>query len=200
MSRHACFFTPISNLRFGGSSSVWGGGSKNHLIFQIHSLAHIHSCHHKNTWGTIELVNALSRRLLEASRDPQSQFFLLRQRIDIAVQKGNALSVRGTSPDAVAAGGAFFADECGLCFWGTWGLQFYLYRLNFRCQWLIINLILSCLFYVRLFLMLLPHPAIKHLTYFTLFPIASTTFQACSSRHKCFSFCSSVFFIRTIYT
>jgi len=56
--------------------------------------------------GAIELINALSGRLQEASRDQRSQFFL-RQRIDIAVKRGNALSVQGNFP-AADAGGVFF--------------------------------------------------------------------------------------------
>jgi len=44
-------------------------------------------------WGPryIELVDALASRLLEASQDPRSQF-ILRQRIDIVVQRGNAVN------------------------------------------------------------------------------------------------------------
>jgi len=53
--------------------------------------------------GAIASVKALGHRLQEASRDPQSEFFL-RQRIDIAVLRGNALSVRGTFPAAAFAG------------------------------------------------------------------------------------------------
>jgi len=55
--------------------------------------------------GAIEFVNALCRRLLEASRDSRSEFHL-RQWIDIAVQRGNILSVRGTFPAAAAAEGS----------------------------------------------------------------------------------------------
>jgi len=53
--------------------------------------------------GAMELATALGRRLKESTRDPRSTFFL-RQRIDIAVQRGNGLSVLGTFPAAVAAG------------------------------------------------------------------------------------------------
>jgi len=58
--------------------------------------------------GAIELVNALGRRLLEASRDPVQNF---RQRIDIAVLRGNDLSMRALfQPLPLMGGGVFFAD------------------------------------------------------------------------------------------
>ena len=50
--------------------------------------------------GAAELVTSLGRRLVEFSGDPRSAFFL-KQRIDVAVQRGNVLSVLGTFPSAV---------------------------------------------------------------------------------------------------
>jgi len=43
-------------------------------------------------WEQQELISALGRRLIIDSGDPRSIFFL-RQRIDIAIQRGNALFV-----------------------------------------------------------------------------------------------------------
>jgi len=68
--------------------------------------------------GAIELVNALGHRLLQATRDPRSQFFW-RRRIDIPVQRGNALSVRGTFSAASAAG---VWGPGGYFFWDPWGV------------------------------------------------------------------------------
>ena len=53
--------------------------------------------------GAMELIMALGRRLIESTRDTRSTFFL-RQRIDMAVQRGNAISVLGTFPNAVSGG------------------------------------------------------------------------------------------------
>ena len=50
--------------------------------------------------GATELVTSLGRRLVEYSVDPRSGFFL-KQRIDVAVQRGNVLSALGTFPSAV---------------------------------------------------------------------------------------------------
>jgi hypothetical protein len=50
--------------------------------------------------GASELLTALGRRLAEVTGEPRSAFFL-RQRIDIAVQRGNALAVGGTFPASV---------------------------------------------------------------------------------------------------
>ena len=52
--------------------------------------------------GASEIIGSLGRRLVESSMDPRSGFFL-RQRIDFAIQRGNALSVRGTFSSAESA-------------------------------------------------------------------------------------------------
>jgi len=49
--------------------------------------------------GTDTLLKALERRLIEASGDNWSSHYL-RQRIDIAIQRGNAISVSNTFPVA----------------------------------------------------------------------------------------------------
>jgi len=64
--------------------------------------------------GATELVNALGRRLLEASPGRiTGQNVCQWLRIDIAVQRGNAPSMRGTFPAAASAGVVFYAVECG---------------------------------------------------------------------------------------
>jgi len=52
--------------------------------------------------GATKLVSALGRRLAIDSGDPRSNFFL-RERIDIAIQRGNALSVFGTFSSEMAS-------------------------------------------------------------------------------------------------
>ena len=47
--------------------------------------------------GAANLFAAIGRRLIEASQDFRSGYFF-RQPIDVAVQRGNALSVMGTFP------------------------------------------------------------------------------------------------------
>jgi len=54
--------------------------------------------------GAADLVSTLGRRLAVDSGEPRSAFFL-KQRIDIAIHRGNALSVLGTF-----ASGATSAD------------------------------------------------------------------------------------------
>jgi len=43
----------------------------------------------------MDFIEALEERLFAATQDQRSAFFL-RQRVDIAIQRGNALSVFGT--------------------------------------------------------------------------------------------------------
>jgi len=53
----------------------------------------------KEAWGSeaMDLIEALGRRLFEATQDQRSTFFL-RLRVYIVIQRGNALSVLGTFP------------------------------------------------------------------------------------------------------
>ena len=53
--------------------------------------------------GATELVTELGRRLSDSIRDARSTLFL-RQRIAIAIQRGNAALVLGTFPASVAVG------------------------------------------------------------------------------------------------
>ena len=62
--------------------------------------------------GALELVFALGRRLSKLSNVKREVFFL-RQRLDIAVQRGNALFVLGTFPSAFAAGDVCLFDWDG---------------------------------------------------------------------------------------
>jgi len=57
---------------------------------------------------TTNLVTALDRRTAVDSGDPQSTF-ILRQRVDIAIQKGNALSMLGTIASGVTSADLSFA-------------------------------------------------------------------------------------------
>jgi len=98
--------------------------------------------------GAIELVNALGRRLLEASPGRiTGQNVCQWLRIDIAVQRGNAPSMRGTFPAAASAGVVFYAVECGWCCWETSSvaslLQFYL-SLTFDAPDWNLMFLLSC--------------------------------------------------------
>jgi len=57
-------------------------------------------------WGqeAAELIEAIGRRMFVAIQESRSTFFL-RQRVDIAIQRGNALSVLGTfTPEATDTG------------------------------------------------------------------------------------------------
>ena len=59
--------------------------------------------------GATDMIQSLGRRLVEASKDPRSGYYL-RQRIDMAVQRGNAISVLGTFPgDVMSADVSFCA-------------------------------------------------------------------------------------------
>jgi len=57
--------------------------------------------------GATDLVSALGRRLAADSGDPRSAFFL-KQRIDIAIQRGNAQSVVGTFASGASSADLFF--------------------------------------------------------------------------------------------
>ena len=62
--------------------------------------------------GALELVTELGKRLAISSGDPRSPL-LLRQRIAMAVQRGNAVSVLGTFPASVAVGEFLLLGEDG---------------------------------------------------------------------------------------
>ena len=53
--------------------------------------------------GALELIGELGRRLAVSSHDPRATSFL-KQRISIAIQRGNALAVMGTFPSSMAVG------------------------------------------------------------------------------------------------
>ena len=53
--------------------------------------------------GATDMIQSLARRRVEASKDPRTGYYL-RQQIDMAVQRGNAISVLGTFPgDVISA-------------------------------------------------------------------------------------------------
>jgi len=90
---------------FGGTSMVWDFACpEGRKCSKYEDISHIHffnpvAVETMGAWGpeATDLIEALGWRLFEATQGQRSTFFL-RQRVDIAIQRGNALSVSGTFP------------------------------------------------------------------------------------------------------
>jgi len=89
----------------GAAASV----AENHKMLRYSSLQNTHvfipfAVETMGAWGTgaSDLLWSVGRRLNEVTEDPRSAFFL-RQRVDVAIQRGNALSIQGTFPTETSA-------------------------------------------------------------------------------------------------
>ena len=101
LSRYTGSVAPIENFNSGWWRSTVGGVLQERKIFGTFSGTRFRTRGSGNlgAWGpdASQLVSELSRRIAVVSGEPRLAAFL-RQRIDVAMQRGNAPAILGTIP------------------------------------------------------------------------------------------------------